>query len=96
MNGEAMLLDALGGMVQANLPEIVGTAGVYVTFRDQKYVYNLMLDQVKESGLFNSIVGAAMPLVLPMLSRFKKGKNNNNNNNNNNRRRNKRQNKKNK
>jgi len=78
---------ALMGVVQGNLPELCGSIGTYITFRDQPYALELTLDQLRGTALANSATGALVALFMAFT---KKGGNNGSSN----RRRHKKNNKK--
>jgi len=54
---------AIMGIVQGNLPEILGASGAYITFKDKPYALAVAIDQVKGTALTSSIVGAVVALV---------------------------------
>lgn len=67
MNVEGALLTAAKGAIQANLPDIAGSIGAYMTFKDKPYGLQVAIDQAKSQVWVNSLVGSALSLGMTYL-----------------------------
>jgi hypothetical protein len=86
VNFEAEIKAVLMGVLQGNLPEVVGAAGAYVTFKDKAYALAVTMDQIRNTALTSSVVGG----LTAIFQKYLTGSKSNNGNGNRGRRRNRR------
>lgn len=72
------LEEILYGVLRGNLPEIVGIAGTWYTFRDKPYCLELAIDQLQGTALTSSLVGGSMA-ALTNFKKLQRGEGNANN-----------------